>query len=436
MSFIPTIALPSHVLRSGAAFFQECREILNERITTPDAPAWMPSDIYSYLLSLPDSDLYLCETAGFANYIIENSTNAPQRLQNLASHASALSANFPVLPSSPPEVSQGRPGTSSRRSRKRPRASKRAQIRQLASLSSNLLSRTSVPVDRILDVGAGHGHLASHLATQIPSIPSVVALDRDETLLQTAQKLHAPLLVGSPPPLSLSCASIGDTSLTAKKTDLLLGLHACGALGDAIVQCAASDGPAAVVLVSCCLQKIAKGEDSRVPISEVVLGNCDLRESLTMPRGTLGATNRTRGYLNSADITARETRYALRKILEEQGRPVQRVGDEVHGLSRYGLRKGLGEVARGFLAMHKISDVISEEEILKREKEARSSYRIMRALTLPRSLAGDVMEMAVVLDRAAVLEESRKFSQVRTCRVWGDAVSVRNLGCIAWTGKV
>lgn len=434
ISFVPSTGMPSQALLSAASLLQECRKILNDRIITRDPPSWMPPAISSYLLSLSDSDLHHCETDGFANYLNATSTKGPPALHSLASRAATLSAHFPVLQSSQSmDSTLDSPGRSNRRCKKRPKATKRAQIRQLAALTSHLLSHTDVTVERILDVGAGHAHLASSLATQLPFAPPVLALDRDEALIRAARDLHAPLLAGPIPPLTLSCTSIGNTSLTAQSTDLLLGLHACGALGDAIIQCAASDGPASVVLVSCCLQKIAKGDQNRVPMSSIVLDNANLREALTMPRGTLGATNRTRGYVNRADITARETRYALRQLLEARGQPVQRAGEEVYGLSRHRLRKGLREVAGEVLAMRNISgEKIKEDEILEREQEARSSYRVMRALTLPRSLAGEVMEMAIILDRAAVLEECGRFSQVRTCRVWGDSVSVRNLGCVAW----
>lgn len=99
-------------------------------------------------------------------------------------------------------------------------------------------------------------------------------------------------------------------------------------------------------------------------------------------------------------------------------------------MSRHALRGGLGAVAEDVLARRGISGRLSKEEVEERMDNARSDYEKMRRLSVPRNLAGEVLEMLIVLDRAALLEEA--FGEVRTCRVWGDDVSVRNLACFAW----
>jgi hypothetical protein len=65
------------------------------------------------------------------------------------------------------------------------------------------------------------------------------------------------------------------------------------------------------------------------------------------------------------------------------------------------------------------------------EREAREEEARMRALALPRNLLGEVMEMAVALDRAAALEECGRFALVKTSRMFGEDVSMRNIAVVA-----
>lgn len=47
-------------------------------------------------------------------------------------------------------------------------------------------------------------------------------------------------------------------------------------------------------------------------------------------------------------------------------------------------------------------------------------------------MLGEVLEMAIVLDRAAALEESGRFGRVETCQIFPDKVSMRNLAIVAF----
>lgn len=248
-------------------------------------------------------------------------------------------------------------------------------------------------------------------------------------LLAAAGKLHERQLDAKQ--LSLSHRSVAQKhALGLTFNDMALGLHACGSLGDAIVQAAVKEDAAAVALVSCCLQKLSPGVDFRTPLSRVARNTVAIREMLTVHRSVLGATNRSRGYASEQDLDGRATRYALRVLLKDRGLPVARVGDEVEGLSRHALRRGLGAVFEDALRKRGIQGGMTPEEVEKRMAGARVAYSKMRRLTLPRALASEVLEMLIVLDRAAALEDA--FVNVRTCRMWGDSVSVRNLGCLAW----
>lgn len=325
-------------------------------------------------------------------------------------------------------------GRSRRRSKSRPRAGKRAQIRAVSSLLSDALARTSQPVSQIVDIGAGHAHLSAHLARELGHPARVVAVERDPKLLQTAALLHASsarsaaVLQGS---LSFVEA---DALLQAKQFaiaqgDAFVGLHACGALGDAIVTDAVRHDVGAVLLVSCCLQKLAAGCMQREPVSAVVKGDASLRRHLTVARAVLGATNSARGYTRDGDLLARETRHAIRVLLADSGHEVMRIGDEVVGLSRHALRSGLRHVIGDIVRLHGIERP-GDDQVEQRMIQASLDYRVMRALALPRAFSAAMLEMAVVLDRAACLEDAG-FS-VSTCRIWPDDVSARNLCCVAW----
>lgn len=228
--------------------------------------------------------------------------------------------------------------------------------------------------------------------------------------------------------LTVQRAMVGVEDVYVGSADFLVGLHACGSLGDALVRLAVRRRVAAVILVSCCLQKIE--EEVRQPVSDIVKETRELREVLAVGKRVLGVTNGARGIRNEGDLRARETRHALRVLLEERGRGVKRIGDEIEGISRHRLRRGLAEVVHEVLGRRGLEG-IGEEEIEKRLVRAREEYAVMRRLSLPRLLAGEALEMALVLDRAAKLEEAG-FRHVATCRIWGDDVSVRNLCCVAW----
>lgn len=276
-------------------------------------------------------------------------------------------------------------------------------------------------------MGAGHGHLCAHLATHLDPTISIVAVDRDENLLSTARGLHTPISS-----LAFAQCEIGTGTgpQVVREGDFVVGLHACGELGDAVVSHAARGKAMAVLLVSCCLQKIRRVLHARHPLSETAGMSC-LRDLLTIPRDVLGATNSTRGYARKSDLTARETRHALRLFLNKNGYDIVRVGDELEGISRHALKNGLGPVlSHGASILGSKALLLNDDLIRSCEKEAKREYRLMRALTLPRATAAAFLEMAIILDRAAVLEEAG--FQVATFRIWSDEVSVRNLCIAAW----
>src|SRR5690606_11070005 len=129
-----------------------------------------------------------------------------------------------------------------------------------------------------------------------------------------------------------------------ERDDLIVGLHACGSLGDAIVRAAAESG-AGVLLVSCCPQKI-DGTD-RPPLSALgrSLGLRFTREHL----GLANLATLVEGGKDSADVMQRRlARRTLFLLLRDAGVALA-PGDEMHGIPRRRLAGPLDAlVARAF----------------------------------------------------------------------------------------
>ena len=179
-----------------------------------------------------------------------------------------------------------------------------------------------------------------------------------------------------------------------------------------------------MALVSCCLQKIAG------PVA---------RAAVTRGRGALAARARRSGSPTSprgrwawrrastATIAAREARYALHRLLRARGVEVV-AGEEMRGINRRRAHAGLAALAGQALALRGLAPA-SEEEIRRHEVDARERYGLVRRLSLPRNMLARLVEVAVVLDRAAALEESGQRAQVVT--LFDGAVSPRNIALFA-----
>lgn len=197
-----------------------------------------------------------------------------------------------------------------------------------------------------------------------------------------------------------------------------------------LIQAALSASVMGVVLVSCCLQKLRRGRCFRPVMSSAAASDERIARVLQMDRKVLGAANRPIGDMNDHRLVGQRTRYALRAILKERGVEV-RSGEEVYGLSRHRVKKGLRAVAGEFEEIWGIRKM-RENEIESWDERSKEEYEVLRRLGIPRVIAGQALEMAIVLDRAAALEESGEFKKVVTCRPWSEDVSSRNLCCVGW----
>jgi hypothetical protein len=100
----------------------------------------------------------------------------------------------------------------------------------------------------------------------------------------------------------------------------------------------------------------------------------------------------------------------------------------MRGINRRRARAGLAEIAARALALRGLP-APTAAEIRAHEVEARRRYAAVRRLSLPRSMLGRLVEVAVVLDRAARLEESG--SHVEVAAIFDRAATPRNLAVFA-----
>lgn len=279
---------------------------------------------------------------------------------------------------------------------------------------------------RVVDVGSGHGHLTREIAERLGR--PVIGLERDVALAQRARALAAESDPGGTH-ASFSTSDVVRDGLALEEGDCVIGLHACGELGDAIVTSAARSGTA-VALVGCCLQK--RSALAREPL-------CDASafgDALVLPRALLGLSNLTPRDVGveasrAENLAARERRLALHRLLSEHD-PLLSRGAEIDGLNRRTAHRDLRElVARAF--EWRGHPAPSEAAIDAAAAWARVAHARERRHSLPRSLLARALEVLVALDRALYLEERGWDARVGV--LFPAEVSARNLAVIATTNR-
>lgn len=385
------------------------RDILDGRVDDPSPPSWCERRGWTpFLLALSDDELHRCEAEGLASRV-SDLPGAPGDLVALAADITGA-ARLPVLDM----ASRAPPSAALRAVPLR----KRAQLAALLGAIGPMAERAS----RIVDVGAGNGHF-TRLAAELLA-REAVGIERDRDRVTTAAARASLRAAESPPAararfLALDAAR---EALAFAAGDLAVGLHACGELGDHLIS-AAAEARCDVALVSCCLQKISG--DLRPALSRAASG-------IALRRDTLGLTNLSAQPVGievslSTTLEARETRYALMRLLRERGADVAS-GEEMRGINRRRARAGLRAVASIALAQRSLPPP-SDAEIRRHEDEARQRFSVIRRLSLPRSMIARLVELAVVLDRAAALEERGLSVEVAT--LFDRAVTPRNIAVFA-----
>jgi len=402
---------------SAARLLADHRDVLEGRPDEGDAPRPLVARGWAgWLLGLSDDVLDALEVGGHAAGWPEDT---PRTLRTLREDARALSAAVGVGGG----VGHGERMSAARRG-ETPR--KRAQIDAFARVVAPLATTAR----RVIDVGSGHGHLTRDLAARL-AVP-VVGLERDVVLAERArawasssagsQRASRAPRVASP---SFATTDVLRDGLPLDVSDCVIGLHACGELGDAMVESAARAG-ASLALVGCCLQK--RRAESRRPLCP----SSGFGARLDVPLALLGLSNLTAGEdgveaTRLANLAARERRLTLHRLLRGVLGEL-RLGAEIDGLNRRVAHGDLASLVRRAFA-HRALDAPPESAVATAAAWAAQHHAQMRRLSLPRALLARPLEAFVLLDRARHLEE-RGFA-VATIELFPTSISPRNLALVA-----
>jgi SAM-dependent methyltransferase len=377
------------------------QDILEQRVDEAVVPAWCVRRGWApFLLALDEATVRAGEARGLAE-LLPTLADAPPDLCELAREVTAAT-ELPQLYGSMPLGSEALRSV---------RFRKRAQLSGLLSAVANM----AAGANRIVDVGAGSGHFTRLSAELFQR--EALGLERNPDRVESARKRADAGAV------TASFVTVdAREALQFAEHDLAIGLHACGELGDKLVE-AAARARCDLALVSCCLQKIST--PTRKPLSNV-------DEAPELRREHLGLTNLTaqaQGVEASIDVTigARQTRYALGQLLRARGIALE-PGAEMSGINRRRANAGLATVAQLALTLRDLPPA-TPAELSHHQALAAQHYAIIRRLSLPRSMLARLIEVLVSLDRAVHLEERGHTVQVAT--LFERAVSPRNIGIFA-----
>lgn len=393
---------PSRVLSRALAALMPSIDIVRERSITRDPPrfcelrAWTP-----FLTNLSEGALADCELRGLALHLKDRG-DAPPSLSALAAEVRAVVTCVSPLHAASDEAMSAQ-------------NIKARKGMQLAPLLAALrpIARDAA---RVVDVGSGSGHLTRLAAERFAR--DALGIERDAARVSFATTLAE----GTRATFELRDALDGPWSL--REDDLVVGLHACGELGDRIAREAGAAG-ASLGLVSCCLQKIRDAQ--RAPLSRAA------REAgMVLPREILGLSNvseRAMGVEASLaeNLASRQARYALARLLRARGVELD-AAEAMRGINRRRAHHGLAALAQTACALRGL-DPPTGAELREHERAAAGEFMRVRSCSLPRVMLARVLEIAVVCDRAASLEERGR--EVRVHTVFAAGVSPRNLGIFA-----
>jgi SAM-dependent methyltransferase len=377
------------------------RDVLDGRAVDETLPASLVARDWAVpLLSLSDDELRELEIAG-----VEGTMPArfPAELLVLQATAKRL-CDVPALAHATPVT---------RRLRRLETPRKRAQVDALSQLTMPLVRAAT----RVVDVGSGHGHLARDVAARIER--PVIGLERDAAISAKARQLpHWDRL-------SFREIDVLRDGLALADGDCVLGLHACGELGD-VVATGVAERAQSLVLVGCCLQK--QRADVRMPLTSSRAGV----SAVALPKALLGLSNftpREQGVeaTREENVAARERRHALHALLTAHAGPL-RFGAEMDGLNRRAAHDDLAAMVERAFARRGLP-APSPRSIDDAARTAKSLHDQIRRLTLPRILLGRVLEMFVLVDRGLYLQRSGFDVAIGTA--FPKEVSARNLTILA-----
>lgn len=383
-------------------------DIVGAPVEDAEPPAWCQQRGWTeFLLSLDEHALRACEEGGL-EIGLRDVARAPRELLSLAERVRQATTlprlSVPAL-SLPPAALRGVP------------ARKREQLGALLGVAEPLAACAA----RVVDVGAGSGHLARLSAELFQR--ETLALEREASRLWTARQRtkHRAQKVGALD-VHFARADVGRERLELEQADLAVGLHACGELGDRLVLAAAA-ARCDLLLCSCCFQKIASPE--RAMLSRA-------GGSLSLKRSVLGLANLTSQVTGveaslSENLRGRQARLALRRLLQARGLTVA-AGEEMRGVNRRRAHAGFSELAKTVLAARELPPP-TPAELRVHADDAERAHAAIRRLSLPRNLLARLVELTLVLDRAAVLEE--RGQHVLVAELFAQRVTPRNTVLVA-----
>jgi SAM-dependent methyltransferase len=366
-------------------------DIVAGPVDDPAVPSWCNERGWSdFLLGLGDDELAAWESQGLDSERLEHA-RVPASFRELFREVRRLTElprldvrSFPL----PPALFRG------------VSARKREQLGTLVEVLRPFARRA----ERVVDVGAGSGHF-SRLSAELFG-RETLALDRNALRLERGSALHRQRSrTTGALDVQFVQADLSRQELPLRRTDLAVGLHACGGLGDRLVV-AAARARCDVALISCCLQKI--DGPRRYALSGAA-------GDFSVGKSELGLTNltiRAEGVEATVaeNLRGREVRLALRQLLRARGVEL-RAGEEMRGINRRRAHAGLEELASRGFALRGLTPPTAKELRFHAEK-ARRDHASIRRLSLPRHFLARLVELAIVLDRAAKLEESGLDAQV------------------------
>lgn len=389
---------------NAARLLADAHDVVLGRPEGGEAPAWCVSRGWEpFLRGLSDEATAAAEREGLASLSL--TPGAPASLVAFA-HEIARTTAIDPLPSA--DLSSG---PRARRASER----KWAQVVAFAAACAPLARACSC----VIDVGSGHGHLTRRLAEAFGR--PALGLDRDAARVAVANALAQPSGAAS-----FVTTDLSHDGLVLRPGDLVVGLHACGDLGDRALDAASAVG-ASVALVSCCLQKTQA--PARAPRAWPE-GVDPAR--LTWPREVLGLSNlasRAEGVEATLEqnLQARQRRLALSWLLRERGVSLGR-GEEIAGLNRRRAHAPLADFVASAFANRRLAPP-SAPELTRAAQAGAAAYARARRYELPRNALGRLLEIFVLYDRARALE-ARGY-EVVVGTVFSDSWSPRNLALLA-----
>ena len=386
---------------AASALLADAHDIVAGRPDGAAPPAWCERRGWtSFLATLPADALAAAERDGLALHVAAM-PGAPDDLVALA-RAVTLCTTLPTVLAPAAEAVDAR--------RASPR--KRAQVAAFAALAD----RVGGAPARVVDVGSGHGHLTRHLARALGV--EAEGWERDAARVAVASALAGD---GGARFVALDAR---DAAGRLRATDLVVGLHACGALGDLAVRAAGAAG-ASVAIVGCCLQK-RDGDRAALVVPAGVRA-----EGLTIGRAVLGLGNGCDGEQGVEEAlavrsAARVNRMALRAALLAAGQAVT-AGEEMRGVNRRRATGSFAALAEGAFAARGLR-APTAAEVDAAARAAAAEYERVRRWSLPRAMLSRLIEVWVALDRAAWLRARGYETEV--VAAFDAAMSPRNVAVL------